>query len=84
MSSHLQTNKHKMTPEDDTNEKRKKIIIPDDYNELVQEMVDEMDYIEDINDDKIEKTPSMKKILKKIPANIKIHKIQEKSLQNQA
>ena len=44
-----------MTPEDDTNEKRKKVIIPDDYNELVEVMVEEMDYVEDTNDDKIEK-----------------------------
>ena len=65
MTKQLQTNKHKITPEgENINEKRKKVILPDYYNEKIEVMVEEMDYVEEVTDEKIMKTPSMKKILK--------------------
>ena len=56
--------------------KKKKIITPDDYNTKVEIMIDEIDTE---MGQEIMKTPSMEKIMKQIPSNIRIHKINEKS-----
>ena len=41
--------------------REKKVIIPEDYNEKIEEMVEKMDYVEVETDETMMKTPSMKK-----------------------
>ena len=76
-------NKHKRSPNQqqeatDNADKRKKII-PDEYQDAIEIMVDEMDTsnAQPANRNNITRTPSMNKIMDKIPQNVKLTKISQ-------
>ena len=74
MTQELLNNKHKRTPTEQTTDKRKKLIIPDEYNDSINRMVDDMDE-EQAKQNEMNRTPSMTKILNKIPNNVSITKV---------
>ena len=71
------TNKHKRSPiQVDTTDKRKKIV-PDEYDMNIDQMTEEVDKRNEspANRHQIARTPSMNKIISKIPENVKLTKI---------
>ena len=87
VSKQLQNNKHKLSPNTrnntETTQKPKKVIKPDEYNQQMDELTDEID-IEVAKANEILRTPSMDKIINKIPSNINITKVNTKSTTEQS
>ena len=66
--------KHKRSPnQENSTDKRKKIITPDDYNHTVDIMVEEVET--EILSTNLERTPSLQKLFNKVPKNINIQKV---------
>ena len=72
VSQKLKNTIHKRTPEQDNSDKRKKII-PDEYEEAIHNLVEEIDSIEEPT-----RRDKMNKIIDKIPSNVNITKINTK------
>ena len=78
--------KHKRSPQNDTTVDKRKKIIPDEYNDEIDAMTEEIDTQQPAIGQDLIRTPSITAIMKKIPDTVNFTKINksESSIKNQS